>query len=117
MIIPEDEYPAQRGEKVTIRTGNNTISSDLWSAVQVSPGQTMGHIVLQATDGTVSVGGLNRKHGFAFSWLEPTDQPTGEVVNSLSLGGHQVAEGLFELWPMAQSALTPERSDDDAIVG
>ena len=87
----------EKGELVTIQTGNDIITSGLWAVVTIASNLTMRHIVLPATVATVSFGETSRDHGITFHLLEPTTEPTGEVFSSLSLAGHQTVQGMHEL--------------------
>ena len=105
-------------EPITTQTGNDTVTSERWRIAEVAPGTKLKHIVLPATARTVSIGDLNQSHDIGFRWLQPhrNGEPGEACMIKAKAGAHEIVSGLFELWPLRVTALTPERRDDDQIV-
>ena len=115
MSTPDEANPPKKGKLINIQTGNDVISSDLWSEVEFAPGKFMRHVVLPSTANTVSVGEVNRDHGLSFQWIEPSSLgEVGETFLSKAVSGHQTIEGRFEIMPLKVQSLTPERHDKDS---
>ena len=66
-----------KGKRITIHTGNGSLSSTMYESVVVAPGLTQTPVALPATASTVSIGSLNVECQVGFQWLQPLSHETG----------------------------------------